>query len=467
MHWPALSADDLYGYQTGYLLSGGALLAGAWLGLRDRLTGADELLTVTPAAPWRWWRSRLAAVAAVAAGAFAVAFATALAISAVRGGRGLPDLRLLADGALAVVLAGWVGVAVGRRSGSRALSLLAAPVWVAACVVVGGWPAFVPDAPPLALHRLAPLLAVNTYDVRSAELGFLPDPLWPHLGYLLGLVLLAGLGLLALAGWPGGRRPGVPLLAIALAGAVLVAAGGVAVVTMPQRLLVLGPDPAGWRPLAEVRSVVEDPFWTYPDDGRARSCAAGQTLTACVYPVYGQGLARSIRDAMEPVAGLFAGLPGVPTRARMVPAPAVHSTCRGTEVQVDESGGRTLGRDDHHGRLLFVDLYLRCALGEYNWGVGVDYHQGDRPPSEALDAVKLWALQASGTLAGEQLYRGSTDELHATLPIVIHARSPELVAAARAMTNLPNGRVRAELAPVWERLRAGRLPLAELPGQRP
>jgi hypothetical protein len=35
------------------------------------------------------------------------------------------------------------------------------------------------------------------------------------------------------------------------------------------------------------------------------------------------------------------------------------------------------------------------------------------------------------------------------------------------MAALPPELVRAELAPVWERLRAGRLALAELPGQRP
>jgi hypothetical protein len=39
--------------------------------------------------------------------------------------------------------------------------------------------------------------------------------------------------------------------------------------------------------------------------------------------------------------------------------------------------------------------------------------------------------------------------------------------AALAMAALPNAQVRAELAPVWERLRAGTLPAAELPGQRP
>ena len=53
------------------------------------------------------------------------------------------------------------------------------------------------------------------------------------------------------------------------------------------------------------------------------------------------------------------------------------------------------------------------------------------------------------------------------IPIALHTLSPEVVAAALAMAALPADQVRAELGPVWERLRAGRLPLAELPGQRP
>jgi hypothetical protein len=35
------------------------------------------------------------------------------------------------------------------------------------------------------------------------------------------------------------------------------------------------------------------------------------------------------------------------------------------------------------------------------------------------------------------------------------------------MAELPPGQVRAELARLWERLRAGTLPVSELPGQRP
>ena len=237
--------------------------------------------------------SRLASVAAVAAGAFAVAFAAALAVSAVRGGRGMPELRLLADGALAVVLGGWVGVAVGRLSGSRMVSVLAAPVWVAGCLLAGAWPAFFAGEPALAVQRLAPLLAFNSTTERSAEFGFLPDPLWPHLGYLLGLVLLVGVGLLTLAARGSGQRPpAAPLLAAVLAGVVLVTAGGVGVVTLPHRLVVLGPDRADWRPLSEVTAESGDRPWTYPDDGHARACAGDATLTACVYPAYGQGLAQ-------------------------------------------------------------------------------------------------------------------------------------------------------------------------------
>jgi hypothetical protein len=35
------------------------------------------------------------------------------------------------------------------------------------------------------------------------------------------------------------------------------------------------------------------------------------------------------------------------------------------------------------------------------------------------------------------------------------------------MAALPDAQVRAELAPVWARLRAGTLPVSELPGGRP
>jgi hypothetical protein len=456
--WPVLSRDDLIIYTSGGpLLSGGAVLAGAWLALRDRKTGAADLVAVTPTAPWRLWWARLAGVAVAAAGVFAVAFVLGLAFSAVRGGRGAPDLRLLADGALMVVLGGWVGVAVGRLSGSRMVSLLAAPVWVAFCVVVGTWTGVA--GTDWSLQRLSPLLAVAD---RSAEFGLLPDPLWPHLGYLLGLVVLAAVGLVGLAGRGSGQRPPLRLvLAVCLVGVVLVAAGGTGVVSLPSRLVVLGPDQSDWKPAseAEVEAMVGDPSWASLDDGRATSCAADPTLEVCVYPAYGQRLARHTLTLMQPVARLFAGLPGVPTRVRMVPDQQIvsgphylQSLCRGSELRLDEQQARSgTGRAS---RLHYVDLYLRCALRPVNGDVD----------GSGLEAVQLWALQASGTITTGELRRAAEGD---PIPELLLIPSPATATAALAMAQLPADRVRAELAPVWERLRAGQLPLSELPGQRP
>jgi len=176
---------------------------------------------------------------------------------------------------------------------------------------------------------------------------------------------------------------------------------------------------------------------------------------------YITAMAGEIHGAMGPVAELFAGLPGVPTRARMVPTQAfVHSACRGSEVQIGEPDVRALSGTYNDVR--YVDFYLRCALGERNWGGAGD---GGERPGEAADVVKTWALVASGTMSGEEL-RGVLAE-HGGPPLTLRSFSPELAAAAWAMAGLPTAQVRAELAPLWDRLRAGTLPVAELPGQRP
>ena len=117
--------------------------------------------------------------------------------------------------------------------------------------------------------------------------------------------------------------------------------------------------------------------------------------------------------------------------------------------------------------LRYVDFYLRCALGERNWSVAI---AGGEPPGEgelpgeAADVVKTWALVASGTMTAEELRRVLAE--HGP-PVTLNSFSPELAAAVWAMAALPTGQVRAELAPLWDRLRAGTLPVAELPGQRP
>jgi hypothetical protein len=456
MSWylPALAGDDLLAYRDGgLLLSGGALLAGAWLALRDRATGAADLIAVTPTAPWR---ARLAGVAAAAAGVFSVVFAAALAVSAARGGRGTPDLRLLADGVLAVVLSGWVGVAVGRLSGSRMVSVLAAPVWVALSALVAGQGQT--KAPSLSVQNLSPVLFLTN---RSAAYGFLPDPLWPHLGYLLGLTVVVGALLVALVSRGTRHLPLKPLLAVAAAGLVLSGTAGARLLALPDALLVLGPDRSTWKPVAGDLNLAEQavshhPGWSFPADGHARTCAGDTTLSACVYPAYGQRLARSIREVIAPVAAAFSGLPGAPTRVRMVPLAS--GGCGDGEVQVGEPWVREPSTSsDQHIRSFYVGLYLHCAL---SYGPEADQHPGDQHPGEeAKEAVGLWAQLTGGTITREQV-----KEPHGAGAGAVSF--PAARAAALAMAELPVGRVRAELVLVWERLRAGTLPVSELPGWR-
>jgi hypothetical protein len=436
--WPALAGDDLLAYRSLSLIGGGALLAGAWLGLRDRATGAADLVAVTPTAPWRLQRTRLAGVAAVAAGMFAVLFGAVLAFSAVRGGRGTPDLRLLADGMLAVVLSGWVGLAVGRLSGSRMVSVLAAPMWAAVCLL-GPMILSELDRP---MWRLLPAL---TSEDRSAAFGFLPDVLWPHLGYLTGAVVLLGVLLLALAARGGAQRPPLaPLLAAGLAGLLLVGLSAPRLASVPQ-----APDPSS----------------AVPADDRAGSCAGDATLSVCVYPAYGTGLASFILAGMDPAARLLAGLPGVPTRARMVQSEGWRGACDGTEVQVPEATARTAHASggDAAKRSHWASLYVGCALGARNLDPGDS--DVTRVVPRARRAVELWALLASGVLTRQELDHAlQTGNASGTL---VWVGPWDVAPFALAMTRLPADQVRAELAPLWERLRAGTLPVSELPGQRP
>ena len=450
--WGLVVEDmDVVAYQNGFLVSAGAVWAGAWLGLRDRATGADDLVAVTPTASWRLWRTRLAALAPVGAAVFALFFGTVLAVSAIRGGRGTPDLRLLADGALAVVLSGLVGVAVGRLSGSRLVSVLAGALWYLLCMIAAD-----PGMRPA--HRLAPALLQETRS--SVEFGFLPDPFWPHLAYVLGLVLLAAVALLGLAARGSGQRPPLaPVLAAVVAGLVLVGSGGARLVALPEALVPLGPDRADWKTQAEADRILSDPSFVYPDDGRATSCAGDGTLSACVDPVIGTETARYLQETMRPLAGLLAGLPGAPTRVRMVPVPGA-VFCGKSEVQVGE---RSLRGMQSRPRQMVAAPYLVCALGYPDWSEPPE-SPALQHASDSRDAVRLWALPASGTITRHQLQDGGEQDLLFAPGI---GPSPAARAAALAMAALPPDRVRAELAPVWERLRAGTLPVSELPGQRP
>ena len=154
---------------------------------------------------------------------------------------------------------------------------------------------------------------------------------------------------------------------------------------------------------------------------------------------------------MAPVTGPLAGLPGVPTSIRMVPVGG--GSCRAAELQISEMRVREPSTtSDEQVRSNYVADYMHCAVGP------VLGEQG--PVGEAREAVAQWALLVSGAMTREQLQEMGRGNYPG-------GPSPGAVGAALTMAAVPTDRVRAQLAPVWERLRVGALPLSELPGARP
>jgi hypothetical protein len=135
--------------------------------------------------------------------------------------------------------------------------------------------------------------------------------------------------------------------------------------------------------------------------------------------------------------------------------------CGDGEVQLNEAMARytTPNRPAVAGTA-YATAYVRCALQ----GPGsLDGEQVDPEAVDPREAVSLWALLASGMVGRQEVERA----LRTGASTGFLLPSPATAEAALAMAALPPAQVRAGLAPVWERLRAGTLPAAELPGQRP
>ena len=350
MSWPILAGDDLLAYQTGFWSAAGPLLAGAWLGLRDRASGAADLVAVTPTAPWRLWGP-----------GWPPSRWSPPACSRSRSPPPWPSRPSAAAAAPRSPAAGRRGPGGGAwrlgRRGRRPAQRLAHGVG-AGRPGVGGRPA---DGGAgrrcrRAAWRCSACRRLLTFTERPV--GRVRLPARPALA-APGLPARAGAARRRRAAGPGRprRRPAPAPGAGAgrrLAGVVLVAAGGRARVILPSR--------TGWwcwgrtgptgSPPARSRPRVDDRPWSYPDDGHARSCAGDATLTACVYPAYGQRLADGSSMApAAPVAGLFAGLPGVPTRARMVPTQAFATAPAAAARSRSANRGRArVSRNDRDGR---------------------------------------------------------------------------------------------------------------------
>ncbi|HEX3788055.1 MAG TPA: hypothetical protein VHW44_09345 [Pseudonocardiaceae bacterium] len=181
-----------------------ALGAGGWLARRDRRAGMEELLSSTSRPGWQ----RRTATAGALAIALVVAYFLLLALGAVRiatttGFDGLGWLPIAVVGALSVVAAGWLGLAIGRL----VPSVLTPPLLVVfGLVAIGTVTEVVKYAQPgqwtNAVNLLAPTLTTAPDDFTTVA---------PNVNLLQGLWFLAlaatGIGVLAAS------RPGHRLLA--------------------------------------------------------------------------------------------------------------------------------------------------------------------------------------------------------------------------------------------------------------
>ncbi|MGH2716704.1 MAG: hypothetical protein ACRDM7_23025 [Thermoleophilaceae bacterium] len=441
---PMLEGDDLRAHDAAIWHVCFATLAAGWLALRDRRTGAEALVGVTPAdGKATVVPARIAAVVATCFGGFALVFGTALAISAVRGGQGTPDLRLYLDGALLVALGGSIGYALGYLTGSRIVCLLAGPGLPALYTLVTYGSDF-SNAPSGGGGRgfvgTSWLLPAGFEPPRSVTLGFLPDIWNGHIVWLLALVL-AGCGGVALVGaWRAGARRAlaVSIVVVVVAG-VLGLSSGVWLNSQPSSVVVLGPDimreihdENDYQGLDRLARATRP----YPDDGRATTCITRNGFEACLYPEFGEDFAAEVAAAYGREASLLRGLEAVPTRGRMVPSfqwrPGL---CSPDEVLYAET-------------LDASDLVINFPLVNCAWS---DPHA--QKGWRAREAVRIWL---ASQIEPETLTEMEQSENHSP--------HDSVTGAARAMAEMPSEDVRAALALVWAELRAGTLPLSDLPG---
>jgi len=464
--WPTLAGADGVALRAGDFMGAFALLAGAWLGLRDNRTGAHELVGSTPTPPGSVRGRRLLSLAIVSTAAFSLVFLTSIAYAFARGGRGSPDLRLLLDGALATTLASWVGFGIGTLTRSIVVSLFAAPIYgllssQGLTYQLNIWKSHA------SYQWITPSA---TLPDRSPTLGFFPDIFWLHPLFLAGVAtFLFSFVIVAVRQGSIGQRlrgPSTGVLVLGLATALI--AGG-SLLAKPDGYAPNGSDPTAWvaRYDAGTALFADKPF-RFADDHRATTCASGRVLTACVYPAYGPKLARLIVTEFEAEAELFHGLPGVPTKIRMVPAEGLDCLTKDGAMAFTEGDIYFLNDQFSSAKGAFVDCITKGSL----------FGLIDTQPSDARDAIKVWYLlergvftpaQASAALAEPpgQACTGPNGETCFDVVQILTAGSwtPASVRAALAMKALPVADVIRGLRPVWAGIRAGTLPLERLPGQ--
>jgi hypothetical protein len=457
----------------------GPFVAGvaAWMGSRDGRRGLGDLMTATARPRWAAQLTTWAATAIWAVGAYLALVGIMFAAYAYQGAYGSPPWWWVAVGATAVTAFSAAGFGLGTLFRSR----FAAPA-----AAFGGFLAMLLSFKSGSGHASgwALLLPTNSEGSYMLDSGifypFQPDLMIDRIILLAGIAV-AATGLIGLRG-----RAGGPWLRRA---AAIVTVAGLAAAVTAVRLAdtaQLGPEGVVIPALHDAAS--DRPIAYTPVCGRAAA------VPVCVNPAYRHYLA-DFTAALRPVLAEVAGLPGAPARVTQIAAPYLN-------VVASASQGMTLAGSPPVLRMSIGALGLPGTVGasaerfaqvERMLAVHAFVIGGGGPPAPTLRAVQAALRQDHPGTPAQQavqavLMQGAGVPL-AQQPSLLAAYGipqwgqPTLLgltngkesasgpgpvagpiyAAARRFAALPPATRHAWLAAHLAAVRAGQLPLAQLP----
>ncbi len=425
----------------------------AWMGSRDGRRGMGDLVTATARPRWAAQLATWAATAIWAAGAYLALVGAMLGVYALQGVQGSPPWWWVAVGAAAVLAFSAAGFAVGAFFPSRFAAPLAA--FGSVLVLMMSSQTGFRDTSGWAL--ILPTNSNGNYQSPSGIFyPYLPDLPIARIMLLAGIAVAAA-GLLGLPRQAGSRRLRRVAAVVTVTGAVLAGtAVGLATTARQAADGIVIPalhDAASDRPLA------------YPP-----VCADAAGIPVCLNPVYRSYLS-GVTASLRPVLAELAGLPGAPAQVTQVAGP--YTASEGLSDAPDSISG--------HPPVLRMPLATLNLIGSSGFTDGAVTFTGFAGQLRTLAVHAFVAGGAGpGTLAQQAVQAALLDR--AGLPFAAQpqylgmtglsgpginggpAPSPkQVIAAARRLAALPAAARHAWLASHLAALRAGRLPLAQLP----
>jgi len=463
---PAMANPPFWNVRSGMvqshaMLAFAPLLAGAaaWAGSRDRRRGVADLVGMTALPPWARQVAAWAATTCWAEAVYLACVTVLYVVTAHQAAWGGPLLWPVAVGATFVAASCAIGFAAGVLLPGRFTAPLAAFVMFLA--LAGG--AFALQA-NISYAQIWPLNVQGAFpaDAYGIFYPYLPDLPIAQLLFLAGLTAaaLGGLGLPAAAG---GRW--LRAIAAAMTAAGLAAAGTGVALAGTARLEAHGIVIPALHDAASDRPTSYTPV------------CAHTAIPICLHPSY-RALLPDVTAALGPALSQVAGLPGAPVRVTQVAL---------TSVQAEPSNGIAFGGPVISGRppVLYLPLAGGTLPGQGTASaITENLREQDGPvilsalvglPGELGAQAGSGAAEATPNPGSRHAAQVAVlDGLVKALGMVQSAPGGRIqhgtpsganqeLAATRRFAALPAAARHAWLATHLAALRAGRIPLSEVP----